>query len=215
MAAKALSRRTSVLSTVLGLTVALPVAVGATPASAQSHYEITKTHSGTFARGGQGVYIITVKNTGDETLPAGTAVRDTLPAGLTAVQAEGGPLGGTGNPVSCFLLDGGATVDCGGSQQEPGQGFQIFVTVAVAADAPCSVTNVARLYVGGSPAGSASDPTAITGGDCGSGGGGGGSILPISLSGIFPVYDNISLNNNVKSPKAVNKTIQGLRVDGS
>ncbi|MER6288403.1 hypothetical protein [Streptomyces sviceus] len=199
----------------LGLGSLLPLTVGVAPAYAQPQYQITKTHSDSFVRGGQATYVITVRNTGDETPAAGTSVRDTLPTGLTAVAASGGPLGGNGNPVSCLLLDGGATVDCGASQLEPGQGIEIFVTVTVAADAPCQVTNVARLEIGGSPAGSASDPTTITGSGCGNGGGSGsgGSLLPINLSGILPLFNNISTNSNIHSPSASNSSHQDFALN--
>ncbi|MGW0083659.1 hypothetical protein [Streptomyces sp. NPDC003393] len=33
-------------------------------------------------------------------------------------------------------------------------------------------------------------------------------FLPINLSGILPTYNNISINNNVKSPGATNTTTQ-------
>ncbi|WP_405493590.1 putative Ig domain-containing protein [Streptomyces sp. NBC_00096] len=35
-------------------------------------------------------------------------------------------------------------------------------------------------------------------------GGGGGSILPINLNGVFNVFNNIAINNNVKSPGSTN-----------
>ncbi|MDX3525293.1 hypothetical protein P1P75_02295 [Streptomyces sp. ID05-39B] len=42
------------------------------------------------------------------------------------------------------------------------------------------------------------------------GGNGSGSILPINLSGILPMFNNISVNNNIKSPGAGNTTTQNL-----
>lgn len=212
MATRTFGQRIPALLTTLGLGMALPLAVGGGPASAQPRYEITKTHSDPFTRGGQGVYTITVTNNGDETPPAGTSVTDTLPAGLTAVEAAGGPVGGDGNAVNCFISDDKKSVFCGGSQLDPGQGIQISLRVAIAADAPCRVTNVAELSVGGSPAGSASDPTTITGGGCGNGGGNGGSgsILPINIGGILTPFDNVSVNNNINSPGASNSTHQNF-----
>ncbi|MFE2737146.1 hypothetical protein [Streptomyces sp. NPDC059349] len=63
----------------------------------------------------------------------------------------------------------------------------------------------------------ANDPTTITGGDCNGGGGNGdgGSILPINLSGLFPFYNNISVNNNIKSPGTTNNTTQNFNATGS
>ncbi|MFA3843176.1 hypothetical protein [Streptomyces aureus] len=72
-----------------------------------------------------------------------------------------------------------------------------------------------RVPAGGT-SGSATGPAAVTityeqaGGN---NGGGTGSILPINLSGILPMFNNISVNNNIKSPGASNTTTQnfGLR----
>ncbi|WP_370413160.1 hypothetical protein [Streptomyces fradiae] len=44
----------------------------------------------------------------------------------------------------------------------------------------------------------------------GNNGGGGGSILPINLSGVLPMFNNISVNNNINSPGASNTTTQNL-----
>ena len=44
----------------------------------------------------------------------------------------------------------------------------------------------------------------------GNNGGDNGSILPINLSGIIPMFNNISVNNNIKSPGASNTTTQNL-----
>ncbi|WP_327286406.1 hypothetical protein [Streptomyces sp. NBC_01205] len=37
-----------------------------------------------------------------------------------------------------------------------------------------------------------------------------GSILPINLSGILPLFNNINVNNNVKSPGASNTSTQNF-----
>ncbi|MFB7176213.1 hypothetical protein ACFCYI_00695 [Streptomyces sp. NPDC056257] len=47
----------------------------------------------------------------------------------------------------------------------------------------------------------------------GNNGGGGGSILPVNLSGILPMYNNISINNNIKSPGAGNTSTQNFGLD--
>jgi hypothetical protein len=42
----------------------------------------------------------------------------------------------------------------------------------------------------------------------GNNGGGNVSILPVNLSGIFPMFNNISTNDNINSPGAINTTTQ-------
>ncbi|WP_331735302.1 MULTISPECIES: hypothetical protein [unclassified Streptomyces] len=42
------------------------------------------------------------------------------------------------------------------------------------------------------------------------GGTGSRSILPINLSGILPLFNNINVNNNVKSPGASNTSTQNF-----
>uniref|UniRef100_A0AAU2JJH5 Chaplin domain-containing protein n=1 Tax=Streptomyces sp. NBC_00049 TaxID=2903617 RepID=A0AAU2JJH5_9ACTN len=61
---------------------------------------------------------------------------------------------------------------------------------------------------------SASDPTTVTGGTCDDHGddGEGGSILPISLSGIIPMFNNIAINN-IKSPNAGNHSRQDFALN--
>ncbi|WP_331736290.1 hypothetical protein [Streptomyces sp. NBC_00045] len=49
--------------------------------------------------------------------------------------------------------------------------------------------------------------------EAGSTGGGGVSILPINLSGILPMFNNISINNNIKSPGATNNTTQDFNLN--
>ncbi|MFB7517659.1 hypothetical protein [Streptomyces sp. NPDC056144] len=76
-----------------------------------------------------------------------------------------------------------------------------------------------RVPAGGT-SGQATGPAAVTityeqpGGGNG-GGTGGGSLLPISLSGVLPMFNNISVNNNLKSPGATNVTHQTLHANGS
>lgn len=73
-----LRRRMSALGTVVGLGVTLPFALSATPAHAQPILSVDKSHEGNFARGGQGVYTITVTNSGDEP-PRRSPSRTTFP----------------------------------------------------------------------------------------------------------------------------------------
>ncbi|MFE2992252.1 hypothetical protein [Streptomyces sp. NPDC059262] len=40
-----------------------------------------------------------------------------------------------------------------------------------------------------------------------------GSILPINLNGVIPMFNNISINNNIKSPGASNTTTQDFGVN--
>ncbi len=61
-----LRRHIATLGTGAALGTALLVGTGATPAYAFPQLDVTKTHVGTFTRGGQGVYRVTVTNTGDQ-----------------------------------------------------------------------------------------------------------------------------------------------------
>jgi hypothetical protein len=108
---------------------------------------------------------------------------------------------------------GSAVLLCEGASLQPGESATVTLTVDVAEDAPCALTNTVRVYAppSGPPNASASDPTTVTGGECGGGDGdGGGSILPIDLSGILPMFNNISINNNIDSPGASNNSHQAF-----
>ncbi|WP_405634397.1 DUF11 domain-containing protein [Streptomyces sp. NBC_00056] len=198
-----LRRRMSALGTVVGLGVALPFALSATPAHAQPILSIDKSHEGNFARGGQGVYTITLSNSGDQGTNV-AQVTDNLPAGLTVTD-----IGGT---LPCEVTNGGSTIQCNGPiSVAPNATFTLSVSVNIADNAPCSVANTVTVAdEAGSPILSDSDPTTITGGDCDGGGGGGGSILPINLNGVIPMFNNISINNNIKSPGATNTNTQNF-----
>ncbi|MEU9862850.1 hypothetical protein AB0D99_18460 [Streptomyces sp. NPDC047971] len=208
MKSNAMRRRISALGTVVGLGIALPFALAA-PAQAQPILNIDKSHEGNFARGGQGVYTITLSNSGDEGTNV-AQVTDNLPAGLTVTS-----IGGT---LPCMVTNGGSTVQCNGPiTVAPNASFTLSVSVSVADDAPCSVTNTVTVAdEAGSPILSDSDPTTITGGDCDGGNGGngdgGGSILPINLNGVITMFNNISVNNNINSPGASNNSRQNFGV---
>lgn len=200
-----LKRRMSALGTVVGLGVALPFALSA-PAHAQSTLTVDKSHEGNFARGGQGLYTITLTS-GSET--GRLDITDNLPTGVTATNL-GGLLGDF-----CELTNGGATVHCGdGLFFNAAGSATLDVTVNIADDAPCSVSNTVTVIETEAQGGetfthSASDPTTITGGDCdGGNGGGGGSILPINLNGVIPMFNNITTNSNIDSPGASNNSRQ-------
>lgn len=208
-----LRRRMSALGTVVALGVALPFAAGVTPAYAQAQLRITKTHQGDFARGGQGVYRITVSNPGSESTRR-IHVTDELPLGLRGASVQAGA------PFHCDVVGSGSVLTCSADALGAGQTSTILLTVNVAADAPCSTTN--RVTVGEDgdqpppflPDETDSDVTTVTGGECGNGnggnGGGSGSILPINLSGVIPMFNNISINHNIDSPGASNNSSQNF-----
>ncbi len=205
----ALRRRIPAIGTALGLGIALPFAVGVTPAHAVAQVDITKTHTGDFARGGQGVYTITVTNSGDETL-SGTLMTDALPTGLTLT---GLTITDSDSALSCQGTGGSTGIQCEGGSLPVGGSWTLSATVAVAADAPCTLTNTANVTVPTEgPSDSASDPTTVTGGSCDDTGGG-GSILPINLNGVIPMFNNITTNNNIHSPGASNVSSQTFGVD--
>uniref|UniRef100_A0AAU2JVC5 DUF11 domain-containing protein n=1 Tax=Streptomyces sp. NBC_00049 TaxID=2903617 RepID=A0AAU2JVC5_9ACTN len=206
------SRRIVGLATVMGLGVALPVTTGAVPAYAQALLSVTKTHEGDFARGGSGEYLITVTNVGNEAATEGLTFRDTLPTGLTVLAVTSSAPAGQWD---CGIAPDGSDVVCTVASDLPANGsFTFTVQVRVASDAPCTVTNMATATLSqpGGSSDSASDRTTITGGECdggnGGNGGGGGSILPINLSGILPLFNNITINNNIHSPGASNSSRQ-------
>ncbi|MER6789110.1 hypothetical protein ABT330_31570 [Streptomyces sp. NPDC000658] len=211
MSTYTLRRRMSALGAVLGLSIALPLTTAATPAYAAASLTVTKTHEGNFARGGQGVYHIKVANPGDESVNGFTRLADTLPTGFTietfSVTKPAGLL------LDCGPFNGGAGFGC--ETQSPllaGWDYTVDLTVNIAGDAPCTVTNTATVSsdVEDALLDSASDPTTITGGSCDSVDGGGNSILPVNLRGIIPLFNNISTNNNLHSPGATNATNQNL-----
>ncbi|MFI0811329.1 hypothetical protein [Streptomyces echinatus] len=216
MTVHTLKRRIGALTTVLGLGVALPFAVGVSPAYAQSQLSITKTHTGDFVRGGQGVYRITVINTGNEATGGGTRMTDLYPQGLTIVDFNI-VSASAGVSYSCNTLTSGNQSQCDTTQLQPGASYTVEATVSVAADAPCTVSNVASVIDLGSIGGdTVSDPTNIPGPGCnGGGGGGGGSLLPVSLSGLIPIYNNINTNSNINSPGGVNTSTQNFAVNPS
>ncbi|MFD0354340.1 hypothetical protein ACFVHW_11460 [Streptomyces sp. NPDC127110] len=205
-----LRRRFSALATVLGLGIALPFAVGATPAYAEARLEITKTHNGDFPRGGVGTYRITVSNSGDEPTSDSVRMTDFLPEGLTVAEVRllQAPPG-----VQCeFTRFVGTSVTCDGlGPLGPRQGYVVEITVNVADDAPCTITNTARAFTSLDFV-AANDPTTIPGPGCDTANGGdGASILPISLSGLLPIYNNTG--SNVLSPGATTGSNQTSRVN--
>ncbi|MFD9408912.1 hypothetical protein ACFWBN_18095 [Streptomyces sp. NPDC059989] len=218
MSMQTLRRRASALAAVLGLGVVLPFTIGATPASAQPRISVTKTHEGNFTRGGQGIYHITVRNTGNEPTLGLVRITDLYPQGLTEAQLNVQandviPTPGQG----CTSSETGILCDW---RLDTISTVTIDVTLDVAPDAPCGVaTNtVTASELEDGILTSASDAVTITGsgcpsGDGGGGGGGGGSILPINLSGVVTLFNNISTNNNILSPEGKNTTNQNLGIN--
>ncbi|MGW1724816.1 hypothetical protein ACWCQK_17990 [Streptomyces sp. NPDC002306] len=195
----------SALGTAVGLGVALPFALAA-PAHAQAILSISKSHEGNFARGGQGAYSITLSNSGDDT-SGQLLLTDNLPAGLTVAGLDGYISPG------CDVTNAGATLRCDGFALSNTGSATLIVTVNVAVNAPCSVTNTVTLTETGTGQSTVSDgdPTTITGGECdGGNSGGGGSILPINLNGIIPMFNNITTNSNINSPGASNNSRQNF-----
>ncbi|MFH8935175.1 DUF7933 domain-containing protein [Streptomyces griseosporeus] len=215
MATRALRRNIATLGTTLVLGVALSFAVFVSPAHADSQLQITKSQVGGFVRGGQGVYRITVVNTGDQPTTGRARMTDELPAGFT-VQLQALTVTG---PASCVPGDALGRVECLSDRPlAPSESYTVQVTVNVPADAPCTVTNTATVAdTTGIAADSASVTTSIPGDNCNGGGtgNGGGSLLPISLSGLIPMFNNITTNNNVNSPSASNVSHQTFDVTSS
>ena len=117
---------------------------------------ITKTHSGNFAQGQNGVtYTISVKNSGAASTSGTVTVTENVPSGLTLVS-----LSGSGWSCGTTTCTTSAVQVAGGSYPN------ITATFNVSASASSSLTNTATVSGGGeSNTGnnSASDPTTITG----------------------------------------------------
>lgn len=102
---------------------------------------ITKTHTGNFVVGQQGVYTITVTNVGEASTTGTITVTDTLPTGLSYVSA-------TGTGWSCSAM--GQIVTCTNpGPLAPGDSTSITITVNVLPGAYPSVDNVATVSTPG------------------------------------------------------------------
>ncbi|MFC9296422.1 hypothetical protein ACFTWH_12275 [Streptomyces sp. NPDC057011] len=212
-----LRRRMSALGAVLGLTIALPLTTGATPAYAAAELHVTKSHTGSFVRGGQVVYHIVVSNTGSPTTGTVT-ITDNYPQGLTFADGAVNPNPTDGVSGPCPVPVTSETGFVCELNFVANSSWTFDVTLDIASDAPCgAVTNTVTVSA---PADdiqtSASDNATITGAGCGDGngnGGGGTSILPVNLSGVVTLFNNISTNNNLLSPGATNTTHQSLGIN--
>ncbi|MFB7183130.1 hypothetical protein ACFCYI_36140 [Streptomyces sp. NPDC056257] len=213
MSMHTLRRRMSALGAVLGLSIALPLTTGATPAYAVADLHVTKSHTEDFVRGGQGVYHIVISNTGTTTTGTVT-ITDTYPQGLTFASVETHVFPPDGSSALCSPpLSGETGFSCEASFNAD-SAVALDITLDIAPDAPCGV--VTNTITVSEPAEgiltSASDPTTITGAGCGNGDGG-GSILPVNANGVLTTFNNVSTNNNILSPGATNTTRQNLGVN--
>ncbi|MFF5447239.1 hypothetical protein [Streptomyces sp. NPDC012888] len=188
----------------------LPSVLSATPAHAQAILSVTKSHEGNFVRGEQGVYTVTLTNSGD-TGSGALELTDNLPAGLTVAELEGNLA------EACEVTNGGTTVHCDNFAFIRPGASTLAITVNVADNAPCSVTNTVTLTETTAEdvnTFSASDPTTITGGDCDEGGDG-RPVLPITLHGVIPMFNNLTTNNNINSPGAGSNSRQTFSLNAS
>ncbi|MER7466539.1 calcium-binding protein [Streptomyces sp. NPDC097981] len=120
---------------------------------------IDKSHTGDFTQGDQGVYTITVGNSGPASTNGSTVtVQDTLPAGLTTLSITGPGWHCTWATLTCTRSD----VLADGDSYPP-----ITLRVNVSCDAPSYGTNTATVTGGGdSTTHTAEDPTTINPTEC-------------------------------------------------
>ncbi len=118
---------------------------------------ITKSHSGDFTAGSNGVYTITVRNAGNIAVRDEILVTDFLPAGMTFVS-------GTGNGWTCGEEDERKVVCGRWTPLEPGASTTITLTVSLASRMLSQVVNMATVHTPGDNNSSndkANDPTHI------------------------------------------------------
>ena len=118
---------------------------------------ITKSHTGTFTRGGTGTYTLIASNVGAVATTGSVTVVDRLPAGLTATSISGTGWTCTVTPLSCTRADVLA----------PTAAYPaITVAVSVDGNASTPLTNIGTVSGGGetnTSNNSASDPTPVGG----------------------------------------------------
>jgi uncharacterized repeat protein (TIGR01451 family) len=202
-------QRVAVLGTVLGLGIGVPFTTGVTPAYAQAQLSILKTAEGNFQRGLSGFYRITVRNSGTESTDGATTMTDVLPDGLTvnsiSIQSS------TTDTLTCGT-PGSQTLQCQSSQMDPGDSYEVAFAVDIPDDAPCAVENTATV-TDGVVTRSSRAAAIIPGPNCdldSDGNSGNPSILPINLSGVISVFNNITTNSNIHSPAATNVSAQNF-----
>lgn len=101
---------------------------------------IALTHSGSFTRGQTGTYLIDVTNSGTAATTGAITVTDTLPSGLSLTALSGAGWTCDVGTASCSRSD---TLAIGATAP------QLTAEVAIATNAPSSVTNVATVAGGG------------------------------------------------------------------
>ena len=127
---------------------------------------IDKSHTGNFTEGINGVYSLTVSNSGGTATSANVTVTDVLPTGLGFVSGTGtgwNACTAAAQTVTC-VRPSANTIAAAGSAPA------VTLTVSVAAAAVPSVTNIASVAGGGEPVGnngnnSDSDPTTVIAGN--------------------------------------------------
>jgi uncharacterized repeat protein (TIGR01451 family) len=115
---------------------------------------ITKTHTGNFSQGQNGVFTIAISNTGNASTNGTITATDTLPTGMTFVS-------GTGSNWSCSAVVQIVTCTDLGSIAPSAAAANITLTVAVASNAPATIMNTAAVTSTGSPTVSSTDTVTV------------------------------------------------------
>jgi uncharacterized repeat protein (TIGR01451 family) len=115
---------------------------------------ITKSHSGNFAVGANGVFTIAVSNTGNAATTGTITVTDTLPTGLTFIS-------GTGTNWTCASVAPLVTCTNPGPIAAAGAAGNVTLTTAVALSAGASISNTATAATTGSANASSTDVVTI------------------------------------------------------
>jgi len=106
---------------------------------------VTKTHSGNFVVGQDGIYEIAVSNTGKAATVGSVSLQDFLPFGLTAV-AAGGPGWTCGSVLPTTFLN------CSRADSlAPGASYPALIVTVNVASAGATVTNNVNVTGGGDP----------------------------------------------------------------
>jgi DNA/RNA endonuclease G (NUC1) len=165
---------------------------------------ITKTHGNNFTQGDTAdTYTITVANIGALTSTGAVTVVDSLPAGLAATDISGTGWTADLNTLVCTRSD---ALAAGASYP------LITVTVAVATNAPLSLTNIANVSGGGdaNPANNtANDATTINAGGA-SGNSNTVTLAGWNVSGLPGGVNNFGLSPLAPTTNAANLTVVGL-----
>ncbi len=123
---------------------------------------ISKSHTGNFRQGNSAdTYTLTVNNIGTGPTSGAVTVTDTLPTGLTPTAADTGTINGWAVSFTNQIITATRSNALAAGTSFPA----LTITVAVANNAPASVTNTATVAGGGesnTANDSASDPTTIT-----------------------------------------------------